>query len=180
MTYVPPPPPLGKPKRKLGVWGILGIIVAVVIALCACGGIISAVAGVDSGSGKKSPIITTTTTPDPSVRPSTAAAAKTPAVQKRKALTADDIELKVKTKSKTCFGSAGCNVEFSILATVSPNVDITDSCEVTYEVHGLEDPQTNTLTIEDNDSYRQDRFQYGSTSSSSKKLTAKVTDVVCG
>jgi hypothetical protein len=46
-------------------------------------------------------------------------------------------------------------------------------------VHGLEDTQTGTLNFHSDGTYEQDSYQSGDTSSSRKKLTAKVTDVDC-
>ena len=92
-------------------------------------------------------------------------------------LTAADIELTVKIKKKDCFGSAGCNVEYEIDASVGKEVQ--RECEVTYDVHGLEDTRTGTLDFHRDGTFEQDKYQAGETSSSTKKLTAKVTDVEC-
>jgi hypothetical protein len=101
--------------------------------------------------------------------PTTAAAAP---------LTASDIKLTVKIKTKDCFGSAGCNVEYTIKAAITDAASPQD-CEVTYDVHGLEDTQTGTLSFHSDGTYEQDSYQSGETSSSGKKLTAKVTEVDC-
>lgn len=93
-------------------------------------------------------------------------------------LTAADIQLTVKTKTKDCFGSAGCNIEYTIKAAIGRDVEAQE-CEVTYDVHGLEDIQTGTLDFHSDGTYEQDGYQSGETTSSKKKLTAKVTDVDC-
>jgi len=92
--------------------------------------------------------------------------------------TPSDFKLTVKTLSKECFGSAGCNLTFRIGVGYSGEpLDPSTTWEVVYEVRGGEDgPQINTLTIQGTD-YQVDREEFASTSSSSKKLTARVTSV---
>lgn len=89
-----------------------------------------------------------------------------------------DVALSVKTKEKKCFGSAGCNVVYEIKAGWSR--DLEEECEVTYEVKGFEDgAQVGTLTLRPDGKYEQDNYQYGSTTSSSKKLSVQATEVSC-
>jgi len=102
-----------------------------------------------------------------------------PPVSAPQRFTAKSLQLTVKTKSKECFGSAGCVVEFTIKASVAPGVRLAESCDVTYEVHGLSQTQTHTLTVKSDKTYEQDAYQSGDTSGSDKKLTAKVTEVEC-
>jgi hypothetical protein len=85
---------------------------------------------------------------------------------------ASDVQLTV----KDCFGSADCLVEWQIKAAIGVDPQ---ECQVTYEVHGLEDTQINTLDFHADGTYEQDSYQSGETSSGKKKLTAKVTDVEC-
>jgi hypothetical protein len=92
------------------------------------------------------------------------------------AMKASDIQLSVKVTKKECFGSAGCLVEWQIKAAIGVEPQ---ECQVTYEVHGLEDTQISTLDFHAEGTYEQDSYQSGDTSSSKKKLTAKVTDVEC-
>ena len=177
MTYNQTPPP----KRKPSVWAILGIIAAVIFILCMCGGIISAVsgAGTPKGSGRGLSVVdapasdsgtSPTATPKPKAQPT-----PDPVLSTR------DISLKVKITSKECFGSAGCNLQYTINdAAVTSVALIPDECDVTYEVKGFDDgTQIHTLTMRDDGTYEQDGYQSGSTSGSGKKLTVKVTDVVC-
>lgn len=176
--YPTPPQP---PRRRRGLLIAL-ISVAAVLGLCVIGGVIVGLTqqGAKPATGKTAAaplpqdacgggICDATTTPVADVP--TQAAATVP-------LTASDIELTVKIKKKDCFGSAGCNVEYTIKAAIGKDVD-PQECEVTYDVHGLEDTQTGTLDFHADGTYEQDSFQYGDTTSSSKKLTAKITDVDC-
>jgi len=105
------------------------------------------------------------------------AATSTPAA--RVALTSADIKLTIRETKKTCFGSAGCNVEFTLDAAVN-NLAKTasgDSYEVTYAIKGLTDEQIGTLTLKDDGTFQQDSFQFGQKARSSTKLTATVTGV---
>lgn len=106
----------------------------------------------------------------------TGTTATTGAVTTATSLTAADIRLTVHITKKDCFGSAGCNVEYQIKAAIGVPAQ---ECKVTYDVHGLEDTQTGTLDFHADGTYEQDSYQAGQTTSSSKKLTAKVTDVEC-
>jgi hypothetical protein len=84
----------------------------------------------------------------------------------------------VKTLSKQCFGSAGCNVTYRIeVGYDGPPLDPSNTAEVVYEVRGGEDgPQINTFTVE-GDQSSVDREESISTSSAGRKLTAVVTSV---
>ncbi|WP_405614609.1 hypothetical protein OG292_17385 [Streptomyces sp. NBC_01511] len=90
-----------------------------------------------------------------------------------------DFLLDLKTKSKQCFGSAGCNV------TVEPTLsylgllplDPDETYSITYEVRGGEDGaviQTMELTNQTSLSYQPVAM---STAKSSSKFTAEVTDI---
>lgn len=89
-----------------------------------------------------------------------------------------DFKLTVKTLSKECFGSAGCNITFRIqVGYDGPALDPGTTWEVTYEVRGTEDgPQINTLTVQ-GDQSSVDQEEFASTRSSATKLKAVVTDV---
>jgi hypothetical protein len=94
-----------------------------------------------------------------------------------------DFTLAIKVKKKECFGSAGCNIEFTIdLAYDGPALEPNSRWDVIYDITGGEDPQTNTLTMEIgadgvNGTYNQDGFQFISTKSSKATLKATVTSV---
>lgn len=92
---------------------------------------------------------------------------------------ASDFKLDLKTTSKHCFGSAGCNV------TVEPDLTYTDAfpldpsatISITYEVHGDEGGpviETMELTSQDQLSFTPVSI---SIPGSGTKVTAKVTDV---
>lgn len=92
--------------------------------------------------------------------------------------TAGDFKLAVKVLEKKCFGSAGCNVTYRVDLTytgASP-LDPDTTYELTYEVRGLEDSAIGTMRIT-GDQYEHDEHEFGSTSSSSKKLSVIVVDV---
>jgi hypothetical protein len=91
----------------------------------------------------------------------------------------EDFTLSLKTTSKQCFGSAGCNV------TVEPElgydsilpVDPDETYSITYEVQGGSDgPIIKTMELSDQTSLSYQPVVM-STDKSSAKLTAKVTAV---
>lgn len=92
-------------------------------------------------------------------------------------LKASDIELTIKITKKQCFGSAGCNVTYHIVAATAFTPDSDKEYSVTYEVSGVEDgPQINTFTIQ-GDKYSYDEEELAETKSKNSKLKAKVTSV---
>ena len=92
---------------------------------------------------------------------------------------ADDFDLTVKTLSKECFGSAGCNIEFRIELAYNGNSDRLDPdgvYELTYEIRGGDDPYINTMRIE-GDQYMTDESEFIGTPSSDSELRAEVVDI---
>lgn len=178
MTYgnVYPPQPPTPPKRNRGLVIAL-VFLSIAVSLLCCAGVMSGVFGDDKPSSKALIVPEATVSGADSASP-TSAAPKAAAAPQRP--TAANVKLTVKTTSKECFGSAGCNVQWSIEATLARGVRVDDPCDVTYEVRGLTDVQIHTLRLLGGESYEQDGYQFGQTSSSSKKLTAKVTEVECG
>jgi hypothetical protein len=88
-----------------------------------------------------------------------------------------DFELTVKTLSKQCFGSAGCNVTYRIQAGWDGSYDPAKTYEVVYEVRGDESgPQTNNFTIT-GDEYQISQEESASTRSSGVKLSTRVVSV---
>lgn len=88
-----------------------------------------------------------------------------------------DFELTVKTLSKECFGSAGCNITFRVkLAYGGPALDPSKTYELTYEIRGGEDPMINTMEVT-GDSYTASQEESISTNSSRAKLRAVVSDI---
>lgn len=156
-------------KRKWKTWQkvTLGATLGLIGIICCGAGLTAALS---PSKPKGAPVATITDTGE-RVAAATQSAAPKPAT-----LAKADVHLTVKTKTKDCFGSAGCNVEYTITAAWSPD---TVECDVTYEVHGLQDTQTGTLNLHADGTYEQDSYQFGQTSSSSRKLTAKVVDIDC-
>lgn len=87
-----------------------------------------------------------------------------------------DFQLTIKTLDKQCFGSAGCNVTYRVLAGWTKVLDPARTYEVTYQVRGLEDTAIGTMEVT-GDEYRAPDEEIGSTTNSSKKLTAVVLQV---
>jgi len=172
-----PQPPRGKKPNKLVI--VLMILVGIVGVLLCCGSGIGLVTGADPDAKG----LSVSTAEDAPAGSATAPAVKVkskPTSAPPSKLTKATIQLTVKTTSKECFGSAGCIVQWQIKAGVTDSVHIEDPCDVTYEVRGLTETQTHTLTVKDDKTYEQDGYQSGQTSSSGKKLTAVVTEVECG
>lgn len=170
MTYYGPQQQAPKaPKWKRWQKVVVGISFLLIGLIC-CG---AGLSGALSDNHKSSPVVNVKTVNPPVTGTKPAAAA---AAAKAHTLTASDFKLTVKTTDKDCFGSAGCNVQYQIKAAIgAPAQD----CDVTYDVHGLQDQQTGTLTVHEDGTYDQESYQAGQTTSSSKKLTAVVTDVDC-
>lgn len=167
------PTPL--PKRRKPAGFVIAIIATVAAALCAIGGLtIAAVSGDADSRNSLAPIVV------PSASHQGVSPAKSTArPPSAPPLSAKTLRLTVKITSKQCFGSAGCNLEWQVRAAIQSGTRINGPCDVTYEVHGLTDTQTYSMSVDSDGRYEQDSYQSGQTSSSAKKLTAKVTEVEC-
>ena len=182
-----PVPPQGPPKppkqpapkkhttRTLVLTGVAALILGLMIGTAPSGN-----SATDDAAGP-APTVTVTVpntgpSPDPVVTPTNTPPPPAPKVV---APTVKDFKLTVKTLTKQCFGSAGCNVTFRILVAYSgPDLDPGKSYEVLYEVRGGEDgPIANKLTVEGGES-SVDEEEMVSTPKSSTKLVAVVTDVM--
>jgi hypothetical protein len=167
-----PPPPPKTPRTFTG-----RSVLALTTAAFAVGLILGAVA-TNSGDGETSS----------GERPKAAATTRPPASTIEEAVTTSpgptypepepsDFKLTVKVLKKENFGGAGSNITFRIVAGWDKTYDPDKTYEVTYEVRGGEDgPQINTLEVE-GDEYRTPQEEYASTSSTSARLTARVTSV---
>ena len=167
----PAPPPLASPSRPFYKHGWFVFL---------AGGLVGLVLGVGVGStdnnadrpstGATNRPAATAASPTPTDAPETTAAAAEPKPR--------DFDLTVKTLSKQCFGSAGCNITYRVeVGYDGPPLDSSNSYEVVYEVRGGEDgPQINTLTVE-GDQSSVDSEESISTNSAGRKLTAVVTSV---
>lgn len=191
MTYEPQPPQYpptqpyvsgapqhqGPPKKPKNPWIIGGVVVLVLSVLC-CVGILASVFATDSGKqgfndGKKG-----ATSASPSKTPWAVQNTSAPQRQKHTPIAAE-IKLTIKVTKKQCFGSAGCLVDFRIdkLSYIGEPMDESKSYEVIYEVTGLKDPYTNTLTLNGNGEFEYQQSEDGQTKTTSVKLAAKVTSV---
>lgn len=101
-----------------------------------------------------------------------------PAVSGEAAVAPRNFKLGLRTRSKQCFGSAGCNVTVQVRPSYVGTQDVSSgSWEITYEVRGGEDgPQVETMTLE-NGTFSFPEEQSLSTTSSSVRLEAVVTEV---
>ncbi|GEB12049.1 hypothetical protein NSI01_03640 [Pimelobacter simplex] len=100
-----------------------------------------------------------------------------PALSDGVAIAPRNIRIGVKTRSKECFGSAGCNVTVQIDPDYAGNQDVSSgSWEITYEIRGGEDPVVETMTLEDG-TFSFPEEQFLQTTSSNSKLTAVATRV---
>jgi len=174
MTY-PGPNPYGLPPQqpqrkrwsrgqKLALW--IPVSLAGVLVVLACAGGLMNVA---------------TTPPKAAAVHAVAPAAEATAAapEPTSTLTVSDVTLQLKITSKQCFGSAGCNLEYTVKAGW-PNDTVADSCDVTYEVSGVQDgPAVNTLTIESDGTYEHQTSEFASTARKSDKLRVKATEVEC-
>lgn len=156
-----PPTPLAKAKTRTWLW-----VLAVVAALGIGYGAGSTQQGSPSSNSE-----TTTDTPGPGVVADPEPEPELP--------DPGDVKIRVKVLEKECFGSAGCHLTYRIEPEYTGTATLPDdrTVSIIYEVRGGEDgPQINTFTIT-GDNAEFDAEESISTSSSSKKLTAKATEV---
>lgn len=101
-----------------------------------------------------------------------------PAVSDGAAMAPRNLKIAIRTRSKECFGSAGCNVTIQIDPSYVGTQDVsTGSWEITYEIRGGEDgPLVETMTLEDG-TFSFPAEQNLGTTSSTAKLEAVVTNV---
>lgn len=90
-----------------------------------------------------------------------------------------DFAITVNELSRKCFGSAGCNVTFSIgLENVGAHeFDPAKSYKLVYTVNGTEDPYSNNVTIT-GDRYTYESEEFVQVKDKATKLTATVTSIV--
>jgi hypothetical protein len=168
----PGPPPQATQKAPRTFTGRQVLAVAVVVGVLAFG--IGAAVGNGGGKSSETPKAagsinqSATTTTEMEVT-TTASTYDTPEPR--------DFKLTVKTLSKQCFGSAGCNLTYRIDAGWDGSYDPAKTYEAVYEVQGDESgPQTNNFTIT-GDHYQVAQEETASTHSSGVELTARVTSV---
>ncbi|MET8858739.1 hypothetical protein [Streptomyces sp. NPDC004579] len=171
MPSDPPPPPAPKKSRANAV--IIGSAAAVIATIIATGIVV-----VHSVANANKPAAATTKSSAPNAAP--AVDATEDAEPTYAALDADSFSIELKTKSRQCFGSAGCNVTVEPNLTLmvdSGDVDPEATYEITYEIRGDESGpviETAELTEQTSLSYIPSSL---STTSKSTKLSVKITDV---
>ncbi|MFJ2515600.1 hypothetical protein ACIPEL_36285 [Streptomyces griseoviridis] len=177
MPDFPPPapeaPPAPAPRPRLSNAVIIGSAAAVIAAVVITGIVVVQATGKDDST--------------PAAAASSSAPAQAAADDSEEEpepsytdLDTDSFTIDLKTKSRQCFGSAGCNI------TVEPDLSLTvdtDSIdpdavyEITYEIRGDESgPVIETAELSDQTSlnYRPSMI---STASAGVKVSAKITDV---
>ncbi len=160
--------------RKRRVWPWVTGAIVLVIGLCLTGTIIAAQTGTTPAAS--SPFVDVRTQRPAGDAP--AAPANDPVVSS--GLRPGDVKLTVKITDKDCFGDAGCNVQWEVRAQWPPaKVAGGDQCDVTYEVRGLTDTQTSTITLRDDGTYDTGTFDFGQTNKRTDKIIAKATSVEC-
>lgn len=92
--------------------------------------------------------------------------------------TVADFEITLTELSRQCFGSAGCNVTFSVnLKNVSgKTLNPARSYRLTFDVEGTSEPYSNYVTIT-GDQYQRDDSMFAQVKTSKQKLTAKTTGI---
>jgi hypothetical protein len=167
-----PVEPPAQPKKNRTNAIIIGAAAAVIAAVVATGIVV-----VQTSDHDDSKPASTTTSSTPDTEATEAAADTEPTYI---TLDADSFSIELKTKSRQCFGSAGCNVTVEPelgLEVDSASVDPDAVYEITYEIRGDESGpviQTAELSNQTSLNYRPSVI---STASSSTKVTVKITDV---
>lgn len=160
-----------RPKRNTGcvIAAVIGVAVVLLIGAVSCGALLSTASDPGPMPGQHRAKAAT------SAPSGTATPEDTPTASKPRK---GDFELRVKTLSKDCFGSAGCNVTYRIkVAYTGPSLDPDATYEVTYKVTGADDGATeNTFTIT-GDQAEVQQEEMASTSSSGIELRAHATSV---
>ena len=166
-SYTPQPPV--KPKKRTPKW--LAAMSIGIVVLCVFGIVFAAITDSDAPVVNDSPdrqgdIVDREPADNPPPEPHF----YEPAI--------DDFELSIKTLSKECFGSAGCIIEFRMelaylaVGRLDPGV----TYEITYEIHGGEDPYINTLTTT-GDRYSTEETERINTPSADSELTVEIVDL---
>ncbi|WP_043674964.1 hypothetical protein [Streptomyces xylophagus] len=168
MPPTEPSPPAKKPRTNLV---IIGSAVAVIAAVVATGAVV-----VRSGNDDSKPTAATSTAHDADPVPT-----ETPDPEPTYAeVDADSFTIGLKTTSRHCFGSAGCNVtvepDLSFLGD-SEGIDPDAVYEITYEIHGDESgPVIETAELSDRTNLNYTPSVI-STASAGTELSVEITDV---
>jgi hypothetical protein len=174
----PPPPPEVVRQAKEKRFGFLALgITALVTGLITLLVSLGINAPRDSGTTTAGPAPTVTkTVTEPAVVEGGGEPTEEPAAWNPKP---EDFKVGTKILEKQCFGSAGCSITYRIVPQYVGSQSFPDkgTTEVTYEVTGGEDTRTNTFEIDSDGTTTFDEEEFVNTSSPTKKLTARVTDV---
>ena len=136
-----------------------------------------ACAGGEDGAPTAEPAATVTVTETVTTIPDAPAEAEETVADTSYVPKPSDFKIGVRVRSKECFGSAGCIIEYQIDPQYVGSQSLGDgSYDVTYEVRGGTDPIINTFQI-DSGSASYDQEEMADTSSAGARLTARVTDV---
>lgn len=173
-AQTPPATWTAAPQRKRRVWPWLSALAAV---LAACGfGTVALVGAAGSPADDVTAPAAGRFTTNPQLTPDPDPSVGGVPVPVTTVLTVKDVKLTAKITDRQCFGSAGCNVQYTIKAAVAKPVS--ESYDVTYTVHGFDDgDQIGTLTLGADGTLEQDAFNAGSVKSAGTKLTVKITDL---
>lgn len=161
------------PARKAGngrflLGGVLGLILGFT-----GGAVVGGAVGGDS-TGTASGIAGTSTSE--AIEPAAEEETSTQPAPAPAGITKDNFTVDVKTLSKQCFGSAGCNVEIRLVVAGDASIKGTE-VELSIEVSGDESgPLIETITIDEDGQYTQPELVV-STKSSKTKVKATITDV---
>lgn len=187
MTHTPPEQPrpayphdgmlTQHTQRKRRVWPFL-LVAPVLLLLCGIGVTVVA-AAMDPGTAPGTDRSAGRFIAEPAPVPVPSPSGSEPGWR----LTASDLKVSVDVRDKECYGSAGCNVQYRIDASVTDDVRKRlaggeHAYDVRYEVRGFSDgKQIGTMQILPDGTFEQDDFQFGQTRRESSKLTVKVTRV---
>lgn len=91
--------------------------------------------------------------------------------------TAADYQIKIKTLSKQCFGTAGCNLSVRLSVEVVGTAALTRAAELSVRVTGgMDGAQVETITVDGEGNYSAPEILV-QTPNQGSKLRAKITDV---
>lgn len=93
--------------------------------------------------------------------------------------TPDDFTLTLTELSRKCFGSAGCNVTFTVQLTAknTTQYDPKKTYKVTYSITGADDAYTNYLTI-NGTKYSHNDEEFVGVKNKDTKLVSTITQII--
>jgi hypothetical protein len=173
-----PDSPASTPARKPRNWVVIGAAAAIIAAVIGTGVVVTqavnddgkpAATATESSTPAEDPATTVADEPEPDAEPTFT----TP--------TADDFTIELRTTSRQCFGSAGCNITVEPTLTYTGLTDDLDPdavYQITYEIKGDESgPILDTAELSDQTTLNYTPTSL-STKSSSTKLSVKITDII--